>query len=198
MSLFDKRPMAAFVTSGSFFFSSKTSQKATCALSSSTIEPLAFCTRSLTHHLSFPPPSITSLPLRRGTGAPGYNYSLVFSSLIPPGWCNLPPLFLHPLYTIFTMAGRSRGNSAPFAWTTVFYLLLVLVAPLAFLHTANAQDEQQPIREDLGDGMSSSISIRTKLIFPAVIGIDLGTTYSYVSDARGNFSKLTCYPDVSV
>lgn len=50
------------------------------------------------------------------------------------------------------MAGLSRGGSTPFAWTAVFYLLLVFVAPLAFLHTASAQDEQAPIREDLGDG----------------------------------------------
>lgn len=54
------------------------------------------------------------------------------------------------------MAHRSRGGSTPFAWTTVFYLLLIFVAPLAFLQTANAQDEaQKPIREDLGDGNAS-------------------------------------------
>lgn len=54
------------------------------------------------------------------------------------------------------MAGSSRGGSTPFAWTTIFYLLFVFVAPLAFLQTASAQDEQAPLREDLGDGMSST------------------------------------------
>lgn len=58
----------------------------------------------------------------------------------------------------------SRGGaSKPFAWTTVFYLLLVLIAPLAlFGNTAHAQDDSV---EDYG----------------TVIGIDLGTTYSYVA-----------------
>lgn len=60
------------------------------------------------------------------------------------------------------MAGRRSGASTSFSsWTTVLYLLLVFVAPLAFLQ-ANAQDEQSVLQEDLG----------------TVIGIDLGTTYS--------------------
>jgi heat shock protein 5 len=55
------------------------------------------------------------------------------------------------------------GASSSFTWTTVFYLLLVLIAPLAFFGTpANAEVSEQ---EDYG----------------SVIGIDLGTTYSYVS-----------------
>lgn len=61
------------------------------------------------------------------------------------------------------MVGRSRGGSAPFAWTTIFYLLLVFVAPLALIGQVHAEDEKAS-REDLG----------------TVIGIDLGTTYSYV------------------
>ncbi|KAI9818888.1 MAG: ATPase with role in protein import into the ER [Pycnora praestabilis] len=63
------------------------------------------------------------------------------------------------------MARRSRtGTSSPVAWSTIFYLLLVFVAPLAFLNTASAQDDQTPLQENYG----------------TVIGIDLGTTYSCV------------------
>ena len=65
------------------------------------------------------------------------------------------------------MARRSRGGSAPSAWMTVFYLLLVFVAPLALVGQVSAQveNEQEPLAaKELG----------------AVIGIDLGTTYSCV------------------
>lgn len=55
------------------------------------------------------------------------------------------------------MAGRSRGATAPFAWATIFYLLLVFLAKAVESDPANTT-------EDLG----------------TVIGIDLGTTYSYV------------------
>lgn len=55
------------------------------------------------------------------------------------------------------------GASKSFTWTTVFYLLLVLIAPLAlFGNTAQAQEDSV---ENYG----------------TVIGIDLGTTYSYVA-----------------
>ena len=51
------------------------------------------------------------------------------------------------------------------AWSSILYLLLVFVLPLALVNHASAQeDAQDPLREDLG----------------TVIGIDLGTTYSYV------------------
>lgn len=52
------------------------------------------------------------------------------------------------------------GASKAFSWTTVFYLLLVLIAPMAlFSSTAHAEENAT---EDVG----------------TVIGIDLGTTYS--------------------
>lgn len=63
------------------------------------------------------------------------------------------------------MMGRTWGGSTPLAWSSVFYLLLVFVLPLALVNPVSAQEEaQDPLREDLG----------------TVIGIDLGTTYSYV------------------
>lgn len=58
----------------------------------------------------------------------------------------------------------------PFTWSAFFYLFLVFVAPLALVNQASAQkDDQVPLKdkEDLG----------------TVIGIDLGTTYSYVSSS---------------
>ncbi|KAE8354487.1 heat shock protein 70 family [Aspergillus coremiiformis] len=63
------------------------------------------------------------------------------------------------------MARLSSRNGAakPFtAWTTIFYLLLVFIAPLAFFGTAHAEEEA--VQDNYG----------------TVIGIDLGTTYSCV------------------
>ncbi|RLL99621.1 hypothetical protein CFD26_108229 [Aspergillus turcosus] len=63
------------------------------------------------------------------------------------------------------MARLSSRNGAAkplTAWTTVFYLLLVFIAPLAFLGTAHAEEES--VQDNYG----------------TVIGIDLGTTYSCV------------------
>ncbi|PGH33907.1 chaperone DnaK [[Emmonsia] crescens] len=59
---------------------------------------------------------------------------------------------------------RRDVSSSPFAWTAVFYLLLVFIAPLALLGTAHAEADQAPLKEEYG----------------TVIGIDLGTTYSCV------------------
>ncbi|KAL1960365.1 hypothetical protein VTO42DRAFT_8325 [Malbranchea cinnamomea] len=63
------------------------------------------------------------------------------------------------------MSRQSRRDvkSSPFAWTTIFYLLLVFIAPLALVGTVHAE-EQSPLQENYG----------------TVIGIDLGTTYSCV------------------
>lgn len=59
----------------------------------------------------------------------------------------------------------NHGASKPFTWTTVFYLLAVLIAPMAlFGTTANANESTD--------------------IEGPVIGIDLGTTYSYVKTHR--------------
>lgn len=60
----------------------------------------------------------------------------------------------------------ARRASSSFQWTTIFYLLLIFVCPLALIGSVNAQD-QEPLN-------SSETDIGT------VIGIDLGTTYSCV------------------
>jgi heat shock protein 5 len=65
------------------------------------------------------------------------------------------------------MASRSRGGSAGFTWQTLFYLLLVLCAPL-LLSTVRA-DDQEALKEK-----------NDSAALGPVIGIDLGTTYSCV------------------
>ncbi|KAL2217472.1 78 kDa glucose-regulated protein precursor [Thermoascus aurantiacus ATCC 26904] len=60
------------------------------------------------------------------------------------------------------LSGR-EGASKSFTWTTVLYLLLVFIAPLALLGTAHAE-KNDSVQENYG----------------TVIGIDLGTTYSCV------------------
>jgi endoplasmic reticulum chaperone BiP len=57
-----------------------------------------------------------------------------------------------------------RASSSTFQWTTIFYLLLIFVCPLALIGSVNASDSDNATDESLGP----------------VIGIDLGTTYSCV------------------
>ena len=64
------------------------------------------------------------------------------------------------------MARRGHSTSAAFQWTTIFYLLLIFICPLALIGTAQAQD-QAPLNDSDAN-------------YGTVIGIDLGTTYSCV------------------
>ena len=97
------------------------------------------------------------------------------------------------------MAGRSKGASLPLAWTTLFYLLVVFVAPLALLQPAHAQDEQAPLKDpDLGTGTLPPDEpgrfcggMYSNEQSEPVIGIDLGTTYSYVSINAAHSALLT-------
>ena len=59
----------------------------------------------------------------------------------------------------------ARTASSTFQWTTLFYLLLLFVCPLALIGTVNA--DQTPLND-------------TQQEYGTVIGIDLGTTYSCV------------------
>jgi endoplasmic reticulum chaperone BiP len=60
---------------------------------------------------------------------------------------------------------RSRGSASRFEWTTILYLLLVLVAPLALLGSVRAEEQT---------------TLKNENDYGTVIGIDLGTTYSCV------------------
>jgi hypothetical protein len=60
---------------------------------------------------------------------------------------------------------RSRGSASRFEWTTVLYLVFVLVFPLALLGSVRADDQA---------------SLKDENNYGTVIGIDLGTTYSCV------------------
>jgi heat shock protein 5 len=79
------------------------------------------------------------------------------------------------------MAARSAQGSKPFAWSTILYLLLVFVAPLAFVNTAHAQESSDAANYGHGELSSGGPARGTLLTRCAVIGIDLGTTYSCVA-----------------
>jgi endoplasmic reticulum chaperone BiP len=87
-------------------------------------------------------------------------FALHLSNLAP----SLPGL--HILHAMATRLRRSQGSKT-FQWSTICFLLLVLMCPL-LLQTARAED-QKPI----ADPKDSKIA-------GPVIGIDLGTTYSCV------------------
>jgi len=70
------------------------------------------------------------------------------------------------VYQLVDTMARTMATSR-FQWTTVFYLLLIFVCPLALIGSVRAQD-QAPMEND------------TNTNYGTVIGIDLGTTYSCV------------------
>jgi endoplasmic reticulum chaperone BiP len=70
------------------------------------------------------------------------------------------------VYQLVNIMARTMAKSR-FQWTTVFYLLLIFVCPLALIGSVRAQD-QAPMEND------------TNTNYGTVIGIDLGTTYSCV------------------
>jgi heat shock protein 5 len=65
------------------------------------------------------------------------------------------------------MARRGHSKSSAFQWTTIFYLLLIFICPLALIGTVHAEDQAPLNGSDTNN-------------YGTVIGIDLGTTYSCV------------------
>ena len=64
------------------------------------------------------------------------------------------------------MTARRASKASAFQFTTLLYLLLIFVCPLALLGRVQAQD-QTPMNDSASE-------------YGTVIGIDLGTTYSCV------------------
>jgi hypothetical protein len=87
------------------------------------------------------------------------------------------------------MVARSKSGPGTFQWTTLLYLLLILVFPLVLMGTVQAQrpSATNTNRQDLGDGepaypiCGSFADIDDRL----VIGIDLGA-FSKLMKEVGN------------
>lgn len=71
----------------------------------------------------------------------------------------------HPSSTTTYIMARTASAST-FQWTTIFYLLLIFICPLALIGSVNA-DDKTPLNNSAAE-------------YGTVIGIDLGTTYSCV------------------
>jgi len=72
----------------------------------------------------------------------------------------------HKGIQLLIMAAQRASKASAFQFTTLFYLLLIFIAPLALIGRVQAQD-QAPMNDSNAE-------------YGTVIGIDLGTTYSCV------------------
>jgi hypothetical protein len=78
------------------------------------------------------------------------------------------------------MVARPKLRSGTFQWTTLLYLLLILVFPLVLMGTVQAQGSSatNTYREDLGDGEAAYpiCGNFADMEDPPVVGIDLGAS----------------------
>ena len=78
------------------------------------------------------------------------------------------------------MVARPKPGSGTFQWTTLLYLLLIVVFPLVLMGTVQAQGSSatNTNQEDLRDGEAADpiYGNFAGMADPPVIGIDLGTS----------------------